>query len=94
MMMKVMMKVNYDVIAVNITASKCLACMKRCWDPELEPNSIEEIKPRGMQSKFFIYTQTDILYPTYTVCVTNFGVTLQLVHAQLTMCGKGEHVGE
>ena len=43
MTMKVMMKVNYGVIAVNITASKCLACMKRCWDPELKPNSIEEI---------------------------------------------------
>ena len=37
MMMKPMMK----LIAVN-TASKCLACMKGCWDPEFEP-SLEEI---------------------------------------------------
>ena len=31
----------YDVIALN-TASKCLAGMKGCWDPEFEP-SVEEI---------------------------------------------------
>ena len=32
---------SYDVIAVN-TASKCLARMTGCWDPEFEP-SVEEI---------------------------------------------------
>ena len=32
---------SYDVITVN-TASKCLARMTECWDPELEP-SVEEI---------------------------------------------------
>ena len=32
---------TYDVIALN-TASKCLARMKGCWDPEFEP-SVEEI---------------------------------------------------
>ena len=32
---------TYDEIAVK-TASKCLAHMKACWDPEFEP-SVEEI---------------------------------------------------
>ena len=32
---------TYDVIALN-TASKCLARMTGCWDPEFEP-SVEEI---------------------------------------------------
>ena len=32
---------TYDVIAVK-TVSKCLARMKACWGPQLEP-SVEEI---------------------------------------------------
>ena len=41
MMMKIMMKINYDEIWVK-TASKCLARMKGYWDLEFEP-SVEEI---------------------------------------------------
>ena len=40
-MTKPMMKINYDEIGVK-TASKCLARMTGCWDPEFEP-SVEEI---------------------------------------------------
>ena len=41
MMMKPQYDETYDVIALN-TASKCLAHMKGCWEPEFEP-SVEEI---------------------------------------------------